>query len=101
VGGGKKETKTNCGAKKNSGTIFFRGPSFFGFHPGRVARWGKSNLGKFWRVLQWKMLVDVIYGHLVYFTAICYTLWPFGIILWFFGIFFQFWYVVPRKIWQP
>jgi hypothetical protein len=31
---------------------------------------------------------------LAYFTAIWY-------ILWLFGIFLLFWYVVPRKIWQP
>jgi hypothetical protein len=31
---------------------------------------------------------------LVYFVA----LWD---ILWLFGVFFLFWYVVPRKIWQP
>jgi hypothetical protein len=41
----------------------------------RVARWHifqtkNPNLGKFWRVLQWKMF----YGHLVYFTAILYIL---------------------------
>jgi hypothetical protein len=29
-----------------------------------------------------------------YFMAIWYILWSFG-------IFFPFWYVVPRKIWQP
>jgi hypothetical protein len=52
-----------------------------------------TNLGKFWRALQWKILV--------YFTAIWYILWPFGIlyghlvycmvnwyILWPFGIFY-------------
>jgi hypothetical protein len=51
------------------------------------------NLGKFWRVLQCKMLV-------------CF--WQFGYILWTFGIvrgnlvyFFPFGYFVPRKIWQP
>jgi energy-coupling factor transporter transmembrane protein EcfT len=37
----------------------------------------------------------ILYGHLVYFV----TIWS---ILWLFGIFvFTFWYVVPRKIWQP
>jgi hypothetical protein len=48
------------------------------------------NLGKFWKVLQWKMLVFLgpfclFYGQMVYFMAIWYILW----------------YVVPRKIWQP
>jgi hypothetical protein len=37
-----------------------------------------TNLGKFWRRLQWKILV---YGHLVYFPP--------------------FWWVVSVKIWQP
>jgi hypothetical protein len=59
------------------------------------------NLGNFGRVLQWKMLVYVFYGHVVYFTAIWYILWTFGIICGKFGIFFPFWYVVPGKIWQP
>jgi hypothetical protein len=53
------------------------------------------------------MLVYIFYGHLVHFTAIWYILWPFAnykiCILWSFGIgiFLSFWYVVPRKIWQP
>jgi hypothetical protein len=40
--------------------------------------------------------VDIgkLYGHLVNFVAIWY-------ILWLFGTFFPFWYVVPTKIWQP
>jgi hypothetical protein len=63
-------------------------------------------LGKFGRVLQWKMLV--------YFMDIRPILQPIGIfleipdILWTFGIFCDnlvyfspFWHVVPRKIWQP
>jgi hypothetical protein len=42
------------------------------------------NLGKFWRVWQWKMLVYfkaicLFYGHLVYFTAIWSILRPFDI----------------------
>jgi hypothetical protein len=39
-------------------------------------------------------LVYVFDGHLVHYMTIWYILWPFG-------IFFPFWYVVPRKIWQP
>jgi hypothetical protein len=38
--------------------------------------------------------VGIYYGHLAYVTAICYVLWSFG-------AFTPFWYVVPRKIWQP
>jgi hypothetical protein len=49
------------------------------------------NLGKFWRVLQWKMLVNFMaiwstyfMGHLVYFVAIWYT-----------------YFMVIGYIWQP
>jgi hypothetical protein len=69
-----------------------------------------SKLGKFWRVLQGKMLVYRYIGIM----AIWYMLLPFGIfychlvyfvatwgILWLFGIFFPFWYVLQSKIWQP
>jgi hypothetical protein len=50
------------------------------------------NLGKFWRVLQWKILVDVMiiwsillpmetfYGHLVDFVVIWYIFPHFGIL---------------------
>jgi hypothetical protein len=38
--------------------------------------------------------VGIVYVLWVYFTDIWY-------ILWLFGIFSPFWYVVPRKIWQP
>jgi hypothetical protein len=41
------------------------------------------------------------YDRLVTLTAICYILWPLGIFCGYSGIFLQFWYVVPRKIWQP
>jgi hypothetical protein len=59
------------------------------------------NLGKFWRVWQWKMLVvfrailsilqtnGIVYGHLVHFVVICYIFSCVGM------------YVVPGKIWQP
>jgi hypothetical protein len=40
-----------------------------GFGPSLVNFQTKNNLGKFWRVLQWKMLVK-LYGYLVYFMAI-------------------------------
>jgi hypothetical protein len=40
------------------------------------------------------MAFCLFYGHLVYFVAIWYTLWLLG-------IFFPFWDVVRRKIWQP
>jgi hypothetical protein len=56
------------------------------------------NLGKFWRALEWKMLIHIIYVHLEYFTAIWYILWPFGNAV---VIYSTFWYFVTRKIWQP
>jgi hypothetical protein len=34
------------------------------------------NLGNLWRTLDWKKLI--FFGHLKYFTAIWYILWPFG-----------------------
>jgi 4-hydroxybenzoate polyprenyltransferase len=43
----------------------------------------------------------ILYVHLGYSIAIWYILWPFGIIEAFWYIFRPFWYVVPRKIWQP
>jgi hypothetical protein len=45
----------------------------------------------------------IFFGHLVNFPAIWYILWHFGIhiLLLPFGIFSPFWYIVPRKIWQP
>jgi hypothetical protein len=76
-----------------------------------------TNLGKFWRALDVKMLIyfwpfGIFYGHLEYFMDIWNILWTFGtfygqfydhlvhfVLIWY--IFFQFWYHVPRKIWQP
>jgi hypothetical protein len=51
---------------------------------------------QFWSILKGLAMEDagIFYSHLVYFTAIWY-------ILWLFGISFPFWYVVPRQIWQP
>jgi hypothetical protein len=46
----------------------------------------KPNLGNFWRVLQWNMLV--------YFTAICYILWTFGIFYGQLVNFMDIWYIL-------
>jgi hypothetical protein len=66
-----------------------------------------TNLGKFWKVLQWKMFGifraimstlqpnGLFYGDLVHFVVIWYILWSFGI------YFYPFWCVAPIKIWQP
>jgi hypothetical protein len=42
----------------------------------------------------------IFYGHLVHLVVIWYI---FPVLVYFsrFGIFFPFWYIVPRKIWQP
>jgi hypothetical protein len=56
------------------------------------------DLGKSWRALQGKMF-GILFVCLVYFTAIWYILWPFGIFDGFWYIFSR--YAVPRKIWQP
>jgi hypothetical protein len=47
------------------------------------------NLGKFWRVLQWKILVYLMVDHLCYFTEIGNILWPFGIFFPRFGMLYQ------------
>jgi hypothetical protein len=44
--------------------------------------------------------VGIFYSHLVYFTALWYFMWPFGIFMVIWYIFPHFWYVVPGKIWQ-
>jgi hypothetical protein len=85
-----------------------------------------SNLGKFWRALEWKMLVyfmtilsilrpnGIVYGSLAHFVVIWYAFsrfgmlyrekfGPFGIFnavwcsVWSFGISFPFWYVWTKK----
>jgi hypothetical protein len=43
----------------------------------------------------------IFYGHLVYFTAIWHIFVAIWYILRLFNTFFPFWYVAPRKIWQP
>jgi hypothetical protein len=45
--------------------------------------------------------VGIFYGHLVYFTAIWYILWPFGIFVGSLVYFLLLWYVAAGKIWQP
>jgi hypothetical protein len=47
------------------------------------------NFGKFWRALEWKMLV--------YFMANWYNLWPFSIVCCHFVIFSHFWYVWTKQ----
>jgi hypothetical protein len=45
--------------------------------------------------------VSIFYVHLVNFPVIWHILWPFGIFPHVLVHFYPFWYVVPRKIWQP
>jgi hypothetical protein len=47
-------------------------------------------LNKFWRVLYIMEDVGILYGHLVYFAAPWF-------ILWLFGNFFTFWYIVNKN----
>jgi hypothetical protein len=51
--------------------------------------------------LQWKlvyfMAIYLFYGHLIYFTTVCYILWLFGIFCGYLEYFSMFWYVVLRK----
>jgi hypothetical protein len=57
--------------------------------------------GKFWRVLQLKMLLYFMAIWSYPFKSIWYTLWPFGMFYGYLVYFSPFWYVVPKKIWQP
>jgi hypothetical protein len=59
------------------------------------------NLGALMRALEWNTLGDYIYGHSQHLTAIWYILLPYGIFWDRLVHFPPFWYVVPRKIWQP
>jgi hypothetical protein len=59
------------------------------------------HLGKFWRALEWKMLVYIIHAHLEYITAIWYMLWSFGNFVEIWTIFSTFGRIASRKIWQP
>jgi hypothetical protein len=45
--------------------------------------------------------MDIFCGYLEHFTEIWDILWQFGNLLTIFDIFPLFWYIVPRKIWQP
>jgi hypothetical protein len=45
--------------------------------------------------------LGIFYNHLVYFTAIGNTLWPFGTFCGNLVYFSPFWYFGQRKIWQP
>jgi hypothetical protein len=45
--------------------------------------------------------LGIFYEHLVYFMAIGNILWPFGIFCGYSVYFPPFWYLAPRKIWQP
>jgi hypothetical protein len=62
------------------------------------------NLGKFWKVLQWKMLtICLFYSQMVHwyicidFMAICYILWSFGIFTYGHLVnFMSIWYIYIR-----
>jgi hypothetical protein len=58
------------------------------------------NLCTFWRVWQWKILVYWSVWHVWRPFGLFYSHWVYVPIIWSFGIFLQFWYVMPRKIWQ-
>jgi hypothetical protein len=56
-------------------------------------------LVNFWKAFEWKVLYlswpfGILCGHLLDFKAICYILWTSVALS-------PFWYIVPRKIWQP
>jgi hypothetical protein len=45
--------------------------------------------------------IVIFYDDLIYFAAIGNIIWPFGILWGHLVHFPTFWYLVPRKIWQP
>jgi hypothetical protein len=59
------------------------------------------NLGTFWRVLQWKMLVYFMDTWSILRSIVICILLTFGIVRGNLVYFPPFWYFVPRKIWQP
>jgi hypothetical protein len=84
-----------------------------GFARCYILKTQNSNLGKFWKALQWKMLVYLMailfillpfcsfYGHFVHFMAILSILRPNSIFYGQLVYFSPFGYVVLRRIWQP
>jgi hypothetical protein len=56
-----------------------------------------TNFETFWKALNWSILGNYVYSHLVYFLVICSILWLFGTFCEHLGAFFMFWYVVPKK----
>jgi hypothetical protein len=84
-----------------------------------VARWYicipiNPNLEIFCEALEWKMLVylfpkywwvlylyGIYHSQYVVFLVIWYILWPIGMCCGPLAYLSTFWYVVPRKIWQP
>jgi hypothetical protein len=71
----------------------------------RVARWfvfqtKNPNLGRLWRVLQWKMMV-YFKDTLVHFTVFCYILWTFGIVRGNLAYFYRFGILYQEKSGNP
>jgi hypothetical protein len=58
------------------------------------------DLGKFYEGLAMEG-AGIFYVHFVHFMAIWSIVWPIGLFKVNWYIFSPFWYVAPRKIWQP
>jgi hypothetical protein len=58
------------------------------------------NLGKFWRLLQWKMLVYFM-DTCGPFYGLCYSLWTFGIVCGILVYVFPYWYLYQEKSGNP
>jgi hypothetical protein len=67
--------------------------------PGGIFAYKNPKLYIFCRALKWKMLLFI--NHLEQFSAILVYFMAIWFSAWSFGLFLPFWYVVPRKIWQP
>jgi hypothetical protein len=81
---------------------------YYTFRP-NIANWvnfrGSGN-GRCWYILCigiWSILrrFGLFYGLLIYLIVIWYVLWPAALPCCYLLYFSTFWYIVPRKIWQP
>jgi hypothetical protein len=68
--------------------------------PDGIFSFQKSQFGYIFEGLRME-IIGIIYEHLIQFTAVLCILYKFGTFCGHLVYFFPFWYVAPRKIWQP
>jgi hypothetical protein len=71
-----------------------------GLPDGKFYMYQKSQFECFWEGLGMEN-VGIFYGHLKYLLATWNISLPFGLFFGHLVCFSPFWYIVPRKIWQP